>query len=107
MKPSDKDAFGDGHGWRLPDRSRPARVTTATAHRFDYDVSKLDQFKVGEEFLGLINAGETLAVRIMFRAEEPIGPGGNFPAMHFLTRHGSEHPHYVLDPIAWARIPTP
>jgi hypothetical protein len=97
MKPSDKDAFGDGHGFRMPVRSTIRPVP----YKFDYNLQGLDQFARGEEFLGLFNIDGKLMVRILFRAKQR-GTG-----LRFLTRHGSEHPHYIQDPIAWARLPTP
>lgn len=65
---------------------------------FNYDITGLDAFKHGEEFLGLFSIAGKPTVWIVFRAEETAG-------FNFVTCHGSPHPHYVPDPIAWARLP--
>lgn len=102
MKPSDNDAFGDGHGFRLPDNK--VRVVQAP-YKFNYNLQVLEQFARGEEFLGLYEIDGKMMVRIMFRAKQAeITPTAR---LRFLTRHGSEHPHYIQDPIAWARLPAP
>lgn len=95
-----RDAYGDGHGFRAPAR----REKLAIKPRFSYDLTGLDQFKKGEEFLGLYELPDgKKVVNIIFRAAQRIEAGG----LRFLTRYGSQHPHYVNDPIAWAEIPKP
>lgn len=93
----DKDAFGDGHGFRMPVRS----TVRIAPYKFEYNLQGLDTFAKGEEFLGLYDIDGKKVVRILFRAKQREA------GFRFLTRHGSVHPHYIQDPIAWARLPSP
>jgi len=101
MKPNSKDAFGDGHGFRTVAPQRREKKMYVSA-RFNYDLTRLDTFKKGEEFLGLYELPDGKKVaRIIFRASQ------HTEGLRFLTRHGSQHPHYVNDPLAWAELPKP
>lgn len=100
MRHNPRDVHGDGHGFvDVPVVQRKREVTVA--YKFDYNLQMLDTFPRGEEFLGLYDIDGTRMVRIIFRAKQRT------EGLRFLTRHGSEHPHYIQDPIAWARLPSP
>lgn len=100
MKPNSRDHYGDGHGFRSPERREKLTVSP----RFSYDLTRLDKFARGEEFLGLyVLPDGKKVINIIFRARQRNEEGG----LRFLTRYGSQHPHYVTDPIAWAELPKP
>jgi hypothetical protein len=95
MSSQDRDTFGDGHGWR----PFPTTLKLPGEPVWNYDVTKLVQFRNGIDFLGLYMIESKPIPMILFRARRRT------QGLSFLTRHGSEHPHYVQDPIAWMRIP--
>lgn len=66
---------------------------------FSLNLERLDQFRPGEEFLGLFTVDGKNVVWIIQRAKEETA------GFRFVTYHGSPHPHYVPDPIGWARLP--
>lgn len=70
-------------------------------HKFNYDPRGLEGFRDGEQFLGLYKIEGRDVVWILYLADEPTA------GFRFLTCHASPHPHYVPDPVAWARMPTP
>lgn len=94
-----RDIYGDGHGFV----DVPVGRRVDLSYRFNYNLKGLDAFEVGEDFLGLyiLLPHSKPAARILWRATRAEGE------FRFVTRHGSEDPHYVEDPIAWARMPLP
>lgn len=77
-------------------RKRVVEVRTPRA-AFTQDQRKMPHDT--KPFLGLYEANGKKEVYIIWRARKPEA------GLNFLTNEGSQHPHYLTDPIAWADIP--
>lgn len=97
-----RDIFGDGHGFVNVSQGGPrstGRVPIVDAeYRFRADLHNIPMDN--KPFLGLYGqvGGEKRAV-IIWRATKPTA------GLRFLTLEGSQAPHYVTDPLAWAELP--
>lgn len=103
MRPSDKDIFGDGYGFRAVSQGGPRSrnrvpITEEPVYRYNYDLSKIPQAK-NHQFLGLYDLNGVKRSMIIWRAPKPI------EGLRFLTHDGCDAPYYVNDPLAWAELP--
>lgn len=108
MRPSRRDAFGDGHGFLVSSRRRTVEIRTTEPYRFNYNILELpkrlrDHHKP-VHFLGLYEINGQKEVHIIW-AGKTASVGAGAPSVRFLTWDCSEHPHYINDPIAWAEMP--
>lgn len=72
--------------------------STPREYSFNYDLSAIPVSPL-IKFLGLYKFEGVEEVQIIWRAEKPIS------GLRYLTEHKSESPHYVQQPLAWARLP--
>lgn len=102
MKRNPRDIHGDGHGFRAVSQGGPPagrkKEVRMLRNAFTRDLRKLPTNT--KPFLGLYEDGVGQKfVMIIWRADTPTA------GLNYLTLHGSQHPHYVADPIGWADLP--